>query len=92
MARAVTTDPETDLTGLTPHGLRHAFASTGGDLGLTEITIAALLGHAAATVTGRYIHHLDTALIAAADRVAARIAAHMNGTEEGAAVVPFKRA
>ncbi|MDI7775502.1 site-specific integrase [Asticcacaulis sp. EMRT-3] len=92
MARALTTDPETDLSGLTPHGLLHAFARTGGDLGLTEITIAALLGHTAATVTGRYIHHLDTALIAAADRVAARIGAHMDGSDEGAAVVPFKRA
>ncbi|MGA9658208.1 MAG: integrase arm-type DNA-binding domain-containing protein [Asticcacaulis sp.] len=88
--RITTTEPE--LMGLTPHGLRHAFASTGGDLGLTEITIGAMLGHAAASVTGRYIHALDSALIAAADRVTARIAAHMDGSEEGAAVVPFKRA
>lgn len=90
MARAVTTDSEKDLSFLTPHGLRHAYASTGGDLGLTEITIAALLGHAAASVTGRYIHHLDTTLIAAADRVATRIAAHMDGLKEGAAVVTLR--
>jgi len=92
IVRAVTTGPFKDISFLTPHGLRHAFASTGGDLGLTEITIAALLGHAAASVTGRYIHHLDTALIAAADRIAARIAAHMDGTDESGAVVEFRRA
>ncbi|MBF0563086.1 MAG: tyrosine-type recombinase/integrase, partial [Alphaproteobacteria bacterium] len=77
------------LTALTPHGLRHGFASVGADLGLTEITIAALLGHSAASVTGRYIHHVDTALVAAANRVAARIAAAMDGREEGAEVVPL---
>jgi integrase len=90
IAKAVTTDPEMNLSFLTPHGLRHAYASTGGDLGLTEITIAALLGHAAASVTGRYIHHLDTALIAAADRVATRIAAYMDGLKEGATVVTLR--
>ena len=63
------------LAGLTPHGLRHGFASVAADLGLTEITIAALLGHSSSSVTGRYIHHVDAALIAAADRVSDRIAA-----------------
>ncbi len=80
---------ENPLAGITPHGLRHAFASTAGDLSFTEITIAALLGHSTTTVTGRYIHALDSALISAADRVAARIAAYMDGTEEGADVVPL---
>jgi integrase len=32
----------------TPHGLRHAFASAADDLGFTEPTIAALLGHSGA--------------------------------------------
>ena len=68
-----------DLPGLTPHGLRHAFASVAADLGYTEPTIAALLGHAAHSTTGRYIHHLDAALTAAADKVAGRIAAMMTG-------------
>jgi len=78
-----------ELTGVTMHGLRHGFASVAADLGLTEITIAALLGHSTASVTGRYIHHVDTALCAAADRVAARIAAAMNGQDSGAEVVPL---
>jgi integrase len=78
------------LAGLTPHGLRHGFASVAADLGLTEITISALLGHSATTVTGRYIHHVDTALVAAADRVSARIAASMSGEAAGAQVVPLR--
>ena len=39
------------LAGLSPHGLRHAFASVAHDLGYSEFTIAALLGHSAAGVT-----------------------------------------
>jgi integrase len=66
--------------GITPHVLRHSFASVAGsELGYTESTIAALLGHAAGTVTGRYTHHLDTVLIAAADRVSLEISRWMNG-------------
>ena len=34
--------------------------SVAGDLWTTEITIAALIGHSAATVTGHYIHHVET--------------------------------
>ena len=80
------------LAGLTPHGLRHGFASVAADLGLTEITISALLGHSAATVTGRYIHHVDSALVAAADRVSARIASALGLWSEGADIVPLRRA
>jgi integrase len=76
------------LPGLTPHGLRHAFASVAADLGYTEPTIAAMLGHATRSTTGRYIHHLDAALIAAADRVTAAIAAMMNGAS--AKIVPLR--
>lgn len=65
------------LEDVTPHTLRHSFASVAGDLGYSEPTIAALLGHAAGSVTGRYVHHLDSVLIAAADRVAAEIARMM---------------
>jgi len=66
------------LPGVTPHGLRHAFASTAEDIGLTVPTIRALLGHAGASVTEGYIHKVDAALISAADRVSGRIAAAMN--------------
>ncbi len=69
------------LEGVTFHTLRHSYASMAGDLGFTEHTIAALVGHAASSVTSRYIHHLDSVLIAAADRVAARIHELMTGEQ-----------
>jgi hypothetical protein len=46
---------------------RHSFASIANDLGFTEVTIAALVGHAKGSVTSKYIHTLDTALIIAAE-------------------------
>ncbi len=55
---------------LTSSVLRHSFASIGNDLGFTEVTIAALVGHAKGSVTSKYIHTLDTALIIAADTIA----------------------
>lgn len=65
------------LEDVTPHTLRHSFASVASELGYTEPTIAAMLGHAAGTITSRYIHHLDRVLISAADNVAATIQAMM---------------
>ena len=61
------------LQNVTPHVLRHTFASVAGDLGFSELTIAGLLGHSAHGVTQRYVH-LDTALVVAADRVSLEIA------------------
>ncbi len=60
------------LEDVTPHTLRHTFASVAGDLGFSELTIAALLGHAARGVTQRYIH-IDEALRLAADKMAAEL-------------------
>ena len=77
---------------LTPHGLRHAFASIASDLGYTEPTIAALIGHAAGSVTSRYIHHLDAALLSAADRVATHITDALDGKMESAEIVPISMA
>ncbi len=61
------------LEGVTAHTLRHSFASTAGDLGYSDSTIGAMLGHAGGTITSRYVHHLDAVLVAAADRVAGQI-------------------
>lgn len=77
------------LEGVTPHTLRHSFASVAGDLGFTESTIAAMLGHAANTVTSRYVHHLDSVLIAAPDKVARTVHGYMTG--EQATVVELSR-
>lgn len=50
-----------DIEGVTPHTLRHTFGSVAGDLGFSELTIRALLGHAARGVTQGYAH-IDEAL------------------------------
>lgn len=67
------------LPDVTAHTLRHSFASVAGDLGYSDSTIGALLGHAGSTVTSRYVHHLDAVLIVAADRVAAWIEGALSG-------------
>jgi hypothetical protein len=61
--------------------LRHSFASVGNDLGFTEVTTAALVGHAKGSVTSKYIHTLDTALIMAADTIAGYIEGLLDGKE-----------
>jgi integrase len=57
---------------VTPHVLRHSFASLAADLGYSEPTIAALVGHKGHTITSRYVHAADIVLLAAADAVADR--------------------
>jgi len=66
------------LTDITPHTLRHTFASLPGDLGFSELTVAVLLGHSARGVTQRYIH-IDEALKATAGRVAGEMADILDG-------------
>lgn len=61
------------LVGVTPHTLRHSFASVAGDLGYADSTIGALLGHAGGNVTSRYVHRLDAVLIAVANKVAGEV-------------------
>ncbi|MGB3503488.1 MAG: site-specific integrase [Mesorhizobium sp.] len=68
-----------ELDGVTPHTMRHSFASVAGDLGFAESTIAALLGHTAGTLTSRYIHRLDTVLVAAANKVSGEVYHQMTG-------------
>lgn len=77
------------LEGVTSHTLRHSYASVAGDMGFTEITISALLGHAAGNVTQRYIHHLDSVLIAAADKVSGQV--HRMMTTDPGEVVRLPR-
>jgi integrase len=69
------------LSDVTPHVLRHSFASVANDLGFTEVTIAALVGHAKGSVTSKYIHTLDTALIMAADTIAGYIHGLLDGID-----------
>ena len=69
----------TALADITPHVLRHSFASIANDLGFTEVTIAALVGHSKGSVTSNYIHTLDTALIMAADTISGYIQGLLDG-------------
>ena len=70
------------LSDITPHVLRHSFASIANDLGFTEVTIAgALVGHAKGSVTSKYIHTLDTALIMAADTISGYVQGFLDGIE-----------
>ena len=69
-----------EVPGITSHGLRHSFSSTAEDLGYTLPTIKALIGHSKrGNVTLGYIHKIDSALLAAADRVARHIDDAMTG-------------
>jgi integrase len=77
---------------ITPLVLRHSFASVAADLGYSEPTIAALVGHKGHTITSRYVHSADRVLLAAADAVANRIAELMGETKAAAEVVPLRAA
>ena len=77
-----------ELERIIPHALRHTFASVAAELGFSELTISGLLGHSARGVTQRYSHVPDSALLAAADRVSARIAAALDGRQGDAVGSP----
>jgi integrase len=76
---------------ITPHTLRHSYASLAGDLGYSETTIAALVGHKGRSITSRYIHSADAVLLAAADAIADRTAELLGGLTPSSVVVPLKR-
>jgi integrase len=76
--------------GVTPHVLRHSFASVAADLGLSELTIAALIGHRKSSVTSRYVHTADAVLLAAADAVAGRISEMMGDAQPAGVVVQLR--
>ena len=73
------------------HDLRRTFATIAADEGYGNSTISELLGHARRGVTSQhYIRRPDSALVAAADRVSAQIAAALNG-QRGAEIVELSR-
>ena len=76
---------------VTPHILRHSLASVAADLGYSELTIAALLGHRKASMTSRYAHHADAVLLQAADAVSDRIAELMGYRAAPGVVVELPR-
>jgi integrase len=74
-------------TDVTPHVLRHSFASLAADLGYSEPTIAALVGHKGHIVTSRYVHSADAVLLAAADAIAWRTAELMGEAQPAADLI-----
>jgi integrase len=68
-------------TDYSPHGLRHAYASSAHELGLGELTIKALLGHARLGVTSGYIVTGDTLVLSAAEKVARYVDGAMSGAK-----------
>ena len=70
------------LENVTPHVLRHTFASVAGGLGYSELTIAALLGHASRGITQRYVH-IDEPLRAAATAVSDQIQLLLSAPQGG---------
>jgi integrase len=77
---------------VTPHTLRHSYASLAGDLGYSEPTIAALIGHKGHSITSRYVHTADAVLLAAADAVADRTRALMGERKPAGVVVKLRKA
>jgi integrase len=80
------------LAGVTVHVLRHSFAAAAAELGYSELTIAGLLGHSVPGVTARYAHVPDVALVAAADRVSAKIALALAGEAQSDNVIELAQA
>lgn len=75
---------------VTAHVLRHSYASLAADLGYSEPTIGALIGHKGQSITSRYLHSADAVLLAAADAVASRTAGLMGDAPAEAVVVPLR--
>ena len=80
-----------ELPDFTTHVLRHSFASLANDLGFTESTIAALVGHSTGSITSKHIHTLDTVLIMAADTIAGYIQGLLDGVEFKQTAYAFDR-
>jgi integrase len=73
-------------TDVTPHVLRHSFASLAADLGYSEPVIAALVGHQGRSTTSRYLHSADAVLLAAADAIANRTGELMAEAKEAVVI------
>jgi integrase len=75
---------------VTPHVLRHSFASLAADIGYSEATIASLIGHTGRSVTSRYMHAADAVLLAAGDAVTNRTMELMGESTPEADVVVLR--
>jgi integrase len=79
------------LSGATPHVLRHSFVSVAAELGLSDPTIGALVGHKGRSITSKYVHFADAPLLAAADQVAEKIVALMGEAKSDNKVIDLRK-
>ena len=75
---------------VTAHTLRHSFASVAGDLGYSDLTIGAIVGHKKTGVTAKYVHFADAVLLQAADAIANRVGELMDDAQASPSVIPFR--
>ena len=73
------------------HDLRHSFASVAAGGGESLLLIGGLLGHKRPTRTARYAHLADDPQRAAAERIAGRIASHLDAGGAGEVVELARR-
>jgi integrase len=76
----------TGITDLTPHDLRHHYASVMSSSGSSQALIAAMLAHASIASSARYVHAFRDAKREASERTARTI---LGGTSDPANVVPL---
>jgi integrase len=74
---------------VTPYVLRHSFTSLASDLGYSDSTIGAIVGHKGRTTTSRYIHPADPVLLSAADAIAAEIYVRVGQERQPIKVAPL---
>jgi len=72
-----------NLVGVRLHDLRHTYASFGAGGGLGLPIIGRLLGHTQAATTARYAHLDNDPLRRASETIAGRIAAALDGKDQG---------
>ncbi len=81
-----------ELPDFRVHDLRHAFASFAVADGASLYIVGKALGHAQSRTTERYAHLAQDPVRAAAERVAARVAAASKRGRPAAEVVPIRKA
>lgn len=79
------------LQGVRIHDLRHSFASSAAQAGMSLPFIGALLGHREVATTSRYVHLMNDPLKQAAEKVVEKIDQAMKAKPKRAEVVPIKR-
>jgi integrase len=80
-----------DLTGVTPHTLRHTLGSTAVSFGESLKMAGAILGHATVAATEVYAHLQHDPSKQVADRISSAISAALDGNP-AAEIVPLRRA